>query len=199
MRALPSAFYARQTVAVARELLGHLLVSTVGGARCSVRIVETEAYVGPRDPASHAHRWHRSERNEVMYGRPGLLYVYFTYGMHWCANIVTEREGFPAAVLLRAAEPVEGVEVMRRRRGGVRTEEIASGPAKLAQALGITGALNGHPVTRPPLVVRAGVPVSPRRRGSSGRVGVRAGARLRLRFFELGSRHVSGPRASGRP
>jgi len=194
VRALPSAFYARKTVAVARELLGHLLVSTVGGERCVARIVETEAYVGPHDSASHAFGWHRSPRNEVMYGRPGLLYVYFTYGMHWCANIVTEREGYPAAVLLRAAEPVEGVEVMRRRRGGVRDEEIASGPAKLAQALGIAGFLDGHAVTRPPLWVGGGEPVSARRRSRSVRVGVRRGDRRLLRFFEVGNRHVSRPR-----
>ena len=195
MNAFPAGFYARKTVAVARELLGHFLVSTVGGRRCAVRIVETEAYVGPEDPACHAHDWHRSARNEVMYGRPGLLYVYFTYGMHWCANIVTERDGFPAAVLLRGAEPVEGVEVMRRRRRGVPDEEIASGPAKLAQALGITGALNGHLVTRPPLWVQPGEPVPPQRRASSLRVGVRRGAEHPLRFFERGNRHVSRPQA----
>jgi len=193
--AFPAGFYARKTVAVARELLGHFLVSTVGGRRCAVRIVETEAYVGPEDPACHAFGWHRSARNEVMYGRPGLLYVYFTYGMHWCANIVTERDDFPAAVLLRGAEPVEGVELMRRRRRGVPDEEIASGPAKLAQALGITGALNGHLVTRPPLWVEPGEPVRPQRRASSLRVGVRRGAERRLRFFERGNRHVSRPQA----
>lgn len=194
MSALPASFYARKTVAVARELLGHRLVSTVGGRRCAVRIVETEAYVGPGDPACHAYAWHRSARNEVMYGRPGLLYVYFTYGMHWCANIVTERSGYPAAILLRGGEPVEGVEVMRRRRRGVPDEEIASGPAKLAQALGITGALDGHSVTRPPLWVEAGEPVGPRRRAVARRVGVRRGAADRLRFYERGNRHVSRPR-----
>ena len=195
MSAVPAGFYARKTVVVARELLGHFLVSTVGGRRCAVRIVETEAYVGPDDPACHAYRWHRSARNEVMYGRPGLLYVYFTYGMHWCANIVTEREGYPAAVLLRGAEPVEGVELMRRRRHGVRDDEIASGPAKLAQALGITGALNGHFLTHPPLWVDLGEPVRSQRRASSPRVGVRRGAEHRLRFYERGNLCVSRPRA----
>ena len=193
-RPLPPAFYARATVAVAKDLLGHRLVSTVGGRRCAVRLVETEAYVGPHDPASHAFRWHRSRRNEAMYGPPGSLYVYFTYGMHWCANIVTEREGYPAAVLLRAGEPVEGVELMRRRRGGVRDREIASGPAKLAQALGITGRLDGHLVLGPPLWVEVGEPLDHRRRGTSARIGVRRGERQRRRYFEKGSPHVSRPR-----
>jgi DNA-3-methyladenine glycosylase len=121
--------------------------------------------------------------------------VYFTYGMHWCANVVTEREGYPAAVLLRAAEPLEGLALMRRRRHGVRDEEIASGPAKLAQALGITSALNGHLVTRPPLWIVEGSPVRPWRRAVARRVGVRGGAGLRLRFYERGNPHVSRPRA----
>ena len=194
MSPLPPAFYARATVAVAKDLLGHRLVSTVGGRRCAVRLVETEAYVGPDDPASHAFRWHRSHRNEAMYGRPGALYVYFTYGMHWCANVVTEREGYPAAVLLRAGEPVEGIALMRRRRGGVRDEEIASGPAKLAQALGITGRLDGHLLAGSPLWVEADEPIDPRRRGTSARVGVRRGARHRRRYFAKGSPHVSRPR-----
>jgi len=181
-------------VAVAKDLLGHRLVSVVGGRRCAVRLVETEAYVGPADPASHAYRWRRTRRNAVMYGPPGSLYVYFTYGMHWCANVVTEREGFPAAVLLRAGEPLEGLELMRRRRGGVRDAELASGPAKLAQALGITGRLDGHPLVAPPLWVEVGEPVGPRDRVASRRVGVRRGARRLLRFFVRGDPHVSRPR-----
>jgi DNA-3-methyladenine glycosylase len=181
-------------VTVARALLGKRLVSTVGGERCVVRIVEAEAYTGPDDPACHAFGWHRSARNEALYGRAGLLYVYFTYGMHWCANVVTERAGFPAAVLLRAGEPLEGVATMRRRRGRVKEQDLAAGPARLAQALGITGAVDGHLLARAPLWIVDGPPVPPSRRGVSVRIGVRDGAERPLRFFERGNPHVSRPR-----
>lgn len=194
MRALALAFYARPTVVVARALLGKRLVSTVGGERCVVRIVEVEAYTGPDDPACHAYGWHRSARNEALYGRPGLLYVYFTYGMHWCANVVTERAGFPAAVLLRAGEPLEGVATMRRRRGRGKEQELASGPARLAQALGITGASDRHLLARAPLWIADAPPVPPSRRAVSVRIGVRRGAERRLRFYERGNPHVSRPR-----
>jgi DNA-3-methyladenine glycosylase len=191
VRPLPPAFYARPTAAVARALLGKRLVSTLGRRRCVVRIVEVEAYTGPDDPACHAFGWHRSARNEALYGRPGLLYVYFTYGMHWCANVVTERAGFPAAVLLRAGEPLEGLATMRRRRGRAGAADLASGPAKLAQALGITRALDGHPLVGAPLWIEDGPAVPRTRRGVSVRIGVRRGADRLLRFFERGNPHVS--------
>lgn len=188
---LPQEFYARDAATVARDLLGRLLVSTVRGRRCVARIVETEAYLGPHDPASHAALWRRTARNEVMYGAPGLLYVYFTYGMHWCANVVTGREGFPSAVLLRAVEPVEGIETMRRRRGGVGLRVIGSGPARLTQALGIVRIHNGHALCREPIWIAAGEPVPPQRRRVRTRVGVRAAADWKLRFYEKGSGFVS--------
>ena len=195
MSALPVAFYARPTALVARALLGKRLVSTVGGRRCVVRIVEVEAYTGPDDPACHAFEWHRSARNEAMYGGPGLLYVYFTYGMHWCANVVTGSAGVPAAVLLRAGEPLEGLATMRRRRGRTRAADLASGPAKLAQALGITRELDHHPLTGSPLWIEDGAAVPSWRRGVSARVGVRDGGDRPLRFFERGNPHVSRPRS----
>jgi DNA-3-methyladenine glycosylase len=191
-RPLPLEYYARDTVVVAKALLGQLLVSVVEGRRCLARIVETEAYVGPHDPACHAAGWRRTARNEVLYGPPGLAYVYFTYGMHWCANVVTEREGFPAAVLLRAAEPLEGLSVMRRRRGGVRDEALAAGPARLTQALGIDRSLNGHRLTRRPLWIAEGEPVSPRRVAVAPRVGIRVATDWKLRFYIRDSRYVSG-------
>jgi DNA-3-methyladenine glycosylase len=194
VRPLPLAFYARPTAVVARALLGKRLVSTLGGRRCVVRIVEVEAYTGPGDPACHAFGWHRSPRNEALYGRPGLLYVYFTYGVHWCANVVTERAGFPAAVLLRAGEPLVGIAAMRRRRGRESVEDLASGPAKLAQALGITGAVDRHLLARAPLWIAEGPAVPAPRRGVSVRIGVRRGAERRLRFYERGNPHVSRPR-----
>jgi DNA-3-methyladenine glycosylase len=190
-RPLPLEYYARDTVAVAQALLGQLLVSVVEGRRCLARIVETEAYLGPHDPACHAAGWRRTARNEVLYGPPGLAYVYFTYGMHWCANVVTEREGFPAAVLLRAAEPLEGLSVMRRRRGGVGDEVLAAGPARLTQALGIDRSLNGHRLTGRPLWIAEGEPVSPRRVAVAPRVGIRVAVDWKLRFYVSDSRYVS--------
>jgi DNA-3-methyladenine glycosylase len=194
VRPLPLAFYARPAAVVARALLGQRLISTVGGARCALRIVEVEAYIGPDDPACHAFDWHRSARNETLYGRPGLLYVYFTYGMHWCANVVAEREGFPAAVLLRAGEPLEGLDTMRRRRRRDRATDLASGPAKLAQALGLSRQHDGHLLARPPVWIAEGPPVSAHRRATAVRIGVRLGADRLLRYYERGNPHVSAPR-----
>jgi len=190
-RPLPLRWFARDTVEVARALLGRLLVSTVGGRRCVGRIVETEAYVGPHDPACHAAGWRRTPRNEVLYGDPGLAYVYFTYGMHWCVNVVTEREGFPAAVLLRALEPLEGLATMRRRRGSLPAS-LAAGPARLTQALGIDRRLNGHRLTEPPLWIAAGRRVAPERVAVGPRIGVRAAADWPLRFYLRDNPFVSG-------
>jgi DNA-3-methyladenine glycosylase len=190
-RPLPAAFCSRGAVGVARALLGRLLVSEVDGRRCAVRIVETEAYLGPHDAASHAAGWHRSARNEAMYGPPGRAYVYFTYGMHWCVNVVTGRPGWPSAVLVRAGEPVEGLAVMRERRAVQRETLLASGPARLAQALGIARDLDGHDLRRAPLWLAAGRPVPRSRQCRAVRVGVRRAADRPLRFFEMDNPHVS--------
>ena len=192
-RPLPRSFFARPALAVAPDLLGRLLVRTLpGGTRLAVRIVETEAYA-ERDPASHSFRG-RTRRNEVMFGRPGRLYVYFTYGMHFCSNVVTGGDGEGSAVLLRAAEPLEGLEEMAESRGLADPLLLCSGPARLTQALGIASEENGEDLVRGATVrILEGSPA--RRIGRSTRVGVGAGAEHLWRFFVQDDPFVS----KGRP
>lgn len=138
---LPSAFYNRPTLQVARDLLGMRLVRLLDGKRLSGYICETEAYIGEADQGCHAHAG-RTPRNAPMYGPPGRAYIYFTYGMHWLLNAVTEREGFPAAVLIRAIFPSEGIDDIAARRRGRPRRQWTDGPAKLTQALSIDKSLN---------------------------------------------------------
>ncbi len=153
-------------------------------------IVETEAYEGPRDPASHAAaRAGRTRRNAAMFGPPGRAYVYRIYGVHWCVNVVTGSEGDPQAVLLRALDPLVGRETMIRRRR--RETGLASGPGRLCQALAITGALYGHDLRCPPLEVRPGWRLPDARVGISGRIGVRAAADWLRRYFVIGNPEIS--------
>ena len=186
-------FYARPTEEVARGLLGRILVSDIGGRgrQTTGRIVEVEAYVGPHDPACHAYGHRRTARTEPLYGPPGTAYVYFTYGMHWCLNAVTETKDFPAAVLIRALEPLEGLTTMRARRASDKDRQLCAGPARLCEALGVTGAVNGLSLQRGPLrIVDAPTPkkseivVSPR-------VGIRQAVDWPLRFYLKGSPWVS--------
>jgi DNA-3-methyladenine glycosylase len=171
--------------------LGHILVSDVGGRRTAGRIVETEAYIGPDDPACHGYGARRTRRNASLFARPGTAYVYFTYGMHWCLNAVTERPGFPAAVLIRALEPLEGLATMRRRRGGVPDRQLCSGPARLCQALGVSGREDGIPLTRGRLRV---VQAPSRQRYAimmTARIGITRAADWPLRFLIEDSPWVS--------
>lgn len=135
-------FYNRPTLTVARELLGATLVRVENDVRIAGIIVETEAYVGESDLGCHA-KAGKTPRTETMYGMPGRAYVYFTYGMHWMLNAVTEAEGFPAAVLIRAIRPIEGIEIIASRRGNQPRACWTDGPAKLTQALGIDKSFNG--------------------------------------------------------
>jgi DNA-3-methyladenine glycosylase len=192
---LPTAFYARPAREVAPDLLGKLVLSTLGGEPAVGRIVETEAYLGLEDPASHAaERIGRTARNAPMFGAPGTAYVYRSYGIHWCMNAVTDRVDHPGAVLIRALEPVSGLEVMRARRG-TPDRDLARGPGRLAQALGITGALNGHDLAEPPLSFRDAPPVPPDSIAAGPRIGITRAADWPLRFVIRGSRWVSGRRA----
>lgn len=186
----PADFLSRPVAEVARSLLGTRLTSRVGGVLVSGVIVEAEAYEGTGDPASHAAtRTGRTRRNRAMFGPPGHAYVYRIYGMHWCVNVVTGEEGDPQAVLLRGLEPLTGGETMARRRGG--RLPLAAGPGRLCEALGITGELYGHDLTRPPLVLEPGWTVPDARVGVGGRIGVRAAADRPLRFYVLGSPGVT--------
>ena len=193
MTVLPRAFYARPTLDVARDLIGKILVHVVRGQRTSGVIVETEAYIGESDPACHAARG-RTPRNLPLYGPPGHAYVYFNYGMHHLANAVTEAEGVPAAVLIRALEPLENEGAMRRRRGrdGVGLHDLFRGPGNLTVALGVTLAQNRADLTRGSLVIedhglRRDVAWTPR-------IGIRVGTEHRWRCVATGSRAVSGRR-----
>jgi DNA-3-methyladenine glycosylase len=165
----------------------------------SARIVEVEAYRGEADPASHAYRG-KTRRNAVMYGPAGHLYVYFTYGMHWCANVVCEGEGKAGAVLLRAGAPLSGVEAMWAARPAARREQdLCSGPAKLCQALGITGADDGADLVAGPVrLLDDGTP-PPRRPARGVRVGISVAADRRWRWWVRGDPHVSPGRAVNSP
>jgi len=167
--ALPRNFYNRPTLQVARDLIGARLVRMLEGMKLVGLIVEAEAYISEKDLACHA-KAGRTPRTQVMFGPPGHAYVYFTYGNHWMLNVVTEREGYPAAVLIRAIQPVEGIEVMSKRRHGRDT----FGPGKLTQAMGITKSENGVDLTDSAsgLWIEAGIPVPNSRVTKSPRVGL---------------------------
>jgi DNA-3-methyladenine glycosylase len=185
---IPRRFYSQPVLEVARDLLGAVVVH----GDVALRLTEVEAYAGGHDPASHAFRG-PTPRNAVMFGPGGHAYVYFTYGMHFCVNLVCGPDGQASAVLLRAGEIVEGLETARTRRSGARDRDLARGPARLTVALGIDRALDGADVTRAesPLRVLRGdvVPDEAVRRGP--RVGVSAAADLPWRMWIDGEPTVS--------
>jgi DNA-3-methyladenine glycosylase len=195
---LPVAFFSRPTEVVAAELLGMILVSSVGGKRTEGRIVETEAYLGYDDPASHGYRHRRHARNEALFGPPGLWYVYLSYGMHWCANLVCQQAGLASAVLLRALEPLTGIDIMRRRRGGVPDGELCSGPGKLTQALGISRKLDGVRMSRSEVRVRRPDSIEAVAITASPRIGITKAADWPLRFCLAGSPWTSRKETGGR-
>ena len=168
-------------------MLGAVLECTTRGKLTSGRIVETEAYLGPHDPACHAVAG-LTNRTRDLHGPPGMSYVYFVYGMYWCVNCVTGPVGYGSAVLIRALEPVDGIDLMRRRRGRAG---LTNGPGKLCLALGITGRLSGLPLNRPPLVVRAAEPVSDDDVVVSTRIGLTKAADWPQRYYIRDNKWVS--------
>src|SRR5450759_1174527 len=195
---LPKEFFARDSVTVARELLGKTIMSTAGGDVTSGRIVETEAYLGADDPGSHAATKGITKRNAVMYGPPGHAYVYFTYGNHHMINLVTEAEGTAGAVLIRAIEPLLGVEELLRRRAPAHGADLANGPGKLAAALGIDLTDNGTVLGEGRLTVYDAPPVPDSAVRVGGRVGLSDGHELELRYRLAGDPHVSKGRTGPR-
>jgi DNA-3-methyladenine glycosylase len=182
-------FFARPTITVARDLLGCYLVHDTPRGRLAGRLVEVEAYLGPRDPASHAYR--RTPRSDVMWSRPGTAYVYFSYGNHACLNVVTEPEGAAGAVLLRAIEPALGVEEMARRRGTRVPRLIGGGPGRLTEAMAVTLAYNRADLVRGPLYLVRGP--RPRRIVATPRIGISVAAEAPWRFVDPDSPCLSRP------
>ncbi len=196
---LPRDFYLQDTVTVARALLGCVLWRRMGRELLAARIVETEAYLGANDAASHARRGLRSERNQSMYLEGGHAYVYLSYGMHWCMNVVCQEEDIAEAVLLRAAIPVQGLESMRKRRPKAKNDyELMNGPGKVCAALGIDKSCDGEPLDGKTLfLTKRELDLRDEEIAVSKRIGVENSgdaAHWPLRFFLLGNRYVSAYR-----
>jgi DNA-3-methyladenine glycosylase len=196
-RVLPRDFYARPTLDVARDLIGKILVHDTPAGTTAGAIVETEAYIGESDPACHAAPG-PTKRNAPLYGPPGIAYVYLNYGIHYLVNAVTEPDGWPAAVLIRALEPLEGEPLMRRRRARgtgkpaarLATESLCRGPGNLTRALGISLAQNQRDLVGSSLRIEdAGLP--PRELATGPRIGIRVGTDKPWRIFAAGSAAVS--------
>jgi DNA-3-methyladenine glycosylase len=188
---LPTRFYDRPTELVARELLGAELACTTADGVTRARIVETEAYIGPDDPACHAAAG-LTRRTEHLFGPPGKAYVYFIYGMYWCFNAVTRERGHGAAVLVRAVHPIAGIDLMRQRRPRAhRDRDLTNGPGKLCLAMGIVGAMNGTSLRDGPIIIRAGEPVSDSDVVVTPRIGITQAAEWPLRFLVRDDPYVS--------
>jgi DNA-3-methyladenine glycosylase len=195
-RVLPRAFYQRETEIVAREMLGTVLECETSAGIASGIIVETEAYLGEHDLACHAAAG-RTARTEPLYGPPGTSYVYFIYGMYWCFNAVTRAEGLPSAVLVRAVEPLSGIDLMRKRRSRVTKEvDLTNGPGKLCTALGIDGSMSAKSLQRKPLVIREGEGIPDNKVEVTTRIGITRSADWPLRWIVRENRFVSKGKVS---
>lgn len=192
--ALPASFYDRDAEHVARDLLGTVIRCRTPEGVASGRIVETEAYLGPHDPACHAVAG-RTTRTWNLFGPSGIAYVYFIYGVHWCFNAVVQDEGVGSAVLVRALEPLDGIPSMRRRRPRARSDaDLTNGPGKLCAALGISGAHDGLPLRRSDLTIHVGTAVPDRDVLVTPRIGITKAADWPLRWIVAPSPFVSARR-----
>jgi DNA-3-methyladenine glycosylase len=187
---LEPAFYDRDPEQVARDLLGCIVVCRSSEGLTAGRIVETEAYLGPHDPACHAAAG-LTPRTKYLFGPPGIAYVYFIYGVHWCLNAVTREEGFGSAVLIRALEPIEGVPLMRARRKVAKDRDLTNGPGKLCQAMGITGEHNGLSLFKSVLTFHPGAPLPDDAVAVTPRIGITKAADWPLRWIVRESPFVS--------
>lgn len=185
------------TISAAKFLLGKIMLRKIGNKELKGKIVETEAYLGEYDLASHSFQG-ETERNRVMFGPAGHAYVYFTYGMHYCLNVVTGPKDTGEAVLIRALEPIAGINHMAKNRGisllsswNIDTKSLTNGPAKLCQALQIDKSLNGHDLSQPPLYLQASKPANVGAIVTTTRIGIRNGADLPLRFYIKNNPFVS--------
>ena len=193
---LPHTFYDRPTEIVSRELLGAVLECTTPDGVTRGVIVETEAYLGPDDPACHAVAG-VTARTQHLFGPPGKSYVYLIYGMYWCFNAVTRERGHGSAVLVRALSPTDGVDLMRRRRPKVkRDRDLTNGPGKLCLAMGIVGSMSGASLRTGPIVIRAGAPVEDAKVVVTPRIGITRAAEWPLRYLVRDDPHVSATPAS---
>jgi DNA-3-methyladenine glycosylase len=194
MKKLPRSFYLQPTLTVAKQLLGKILVRKIGDEILSGKIVEVETYLGENDPASHAYRG-KTKRNEVMFQNGGHLYVYFTYGMHFCANIVTEETDKGRAVLIRAVEPLTGIEIMKKNRKRVFTAHslmnLTNGPAKFCQAFGIEREHNGTDLLGSEIYLTDGVDIPASKIVATTRIGIKNGVEKKWRFYIKGNPLVS--------
>jgi len=191
MKILGRRFYSENTVEVAKSLLGKYLVRQIGKERLIGKIVETEAYRGSDDPASHAYRG-KNSRNAVMFGEAGCAYVYFIYGKHHCLNVTTEKVGKPGAVLIRALEPVAGIETMKKNRRVKNLVNLTNGPGKLTEAMRVTKELNGWDLTKGERLFVCKPEVGENFRiASTARVGVKKGADKQWRFYIEDNKFVS--------
>jgi DNA-3-methyladenine glycosylase len=184
MQKLPRSFYTRKTSTVAKDLLGMILVRRMGRKILAGIIVETEAYLF-NDSASHSFRG-MTERNKVMFGKGGFLYVYFTYGMHYCANVVTFKEGIGEAVLIRAVEPKNGMKVMLKNRGLINERNLTkttNGPAKLAQAFALTNEQSGTDLTGSEIFITSDETVPRSKIVTTTRIGISTAKEKKLRFY----------------
>ncbi len=191
MEPLPREFYSRNTLVVAKDLLGKYLIRHLNDENIVAKIVEVEAYRGSDDPASHAYKG-QTPRNQLMFGKAGFSYVYFTYGKHYCLNVTTEKEGIPGAVLIRAIEIMDGLEIARQNRKANSLVNLSNGPGKLTEALNITKIHNGLDLTeRNELFIRHSEIDRSHEITVSRRIGIKAGSEKLWRFYIKDSTFVS--------